>query len=203
MRTSTVRRRLAIPHGEPLLAWALAEYRGMRVPGPPMVPSKHWQALVALTPDSVWLSSAGDLRRFPLGEIVLASEARQPAGALRIDFAQGDPLVVLVADRGGFASRLRGEIRSFDKALQMRAPRALGMPDLPPDLVAQAGRAMRRANELRAAAGDDPAIDVEAQQSLDAARDLNHQARLAAVRELRGALLGQLDDHAASDSTHG
>ncbi|MGA2837861.1 MAG: hypothetical protein ABSF84_14805 [Acidimicrobiales bacterium] len=188
-RAGKVRRRLGIPLDEPLLAWAMAEYRGMRVPSPRMAPIRFWPACVALTSQALWLSNAGATRRFPVREIVLVSYASSPEGALRVDFMSGDPLIVAVVDDGAFHGRLAFEVRSIDTQLQMEARNALGVPALPPELVAAAERAERRAAQLRADYGDDPDLCIEAERHSADARELRHEARVQALRGLRLELL--------------
>ncbi len=192
-RAGKVRRRLGIPLDEPLLAWAMADYRGMRVPPPRMVPTKFWPPCVALTSQALWLSNAGATRRFPVREIVLVSLASSPEGALRVDFMSGDPLIVSVADDGSFFGRLGFEVRSLDTQLQMGAREARGVPTPSPELVAAAERAERRAAQLRAEYGDDPGLCHEADRHSADARDLRHEARVQALRALRTELLASSD----------
>jgi hypothetical protein len=188
-RAGKVRRRLSIPADQRLLAWALANYRGMQVPPPPLTPKKYWPPYLALTPEALWLSNAGDTRRYPIEDIVLASLAPRPRGAFRVDFMAGEPLVVLVADDGTFYDRLLFELLAFDTQLQMDAPFALGLPDLPPDLLAAAERAERRSAQLLAEHGDNPTFRLAAEQHAADARELLHQAQVTALRAQRADLL--------------
>ncbi|MGD0881812.1 MAG: hypothetical protein ABSB09_09620 [Acidimicrobiales bacterium] len=188
-RAGKVRRRLGIPSDEPLLAWAMGEYRGLRVPPPHMMPLKFWPPCVALTSRTLWLSNAGATRRYPVRDIVLVSSASSPEGALHVDFMSGDPLIISLVDDGTFFRRLTFEVRSVDKQLQMQARDARGVPALPPELVAAAERAERRAAQLRAEYGDDPGLCLEADRHASDARELRHEARVQALRALRAELL--------------
>jgi hypothetical protein len=184
-----VRRRLGIPPDQRLLAWAMADYRGMQVPAPRLTPVKYRPPYLALTPEALWLSNAGDIHRYPFEDVVLASIAPRPVGAMRIDFMDGDPLVALVADGGTFYGRLLFELRAFDTQLQMEAPFALGLPDLPPDLLAAAERAERRSVQLLAEHGDDPTFRIAAERHAADAREMLHEAQVTALRAQRAELL--------------
>ncbi len=188
-RAGKVRRRLGIPPEQSLLTWAVADYRGMQVPGEPLAPRNYWPPYLALTEHDLWLSSAGAVRRYPLEDVVMASIAPSPAGALRVDFTSGDPLVVLVGDGGRFYQRLTLELETYDTQLQMEAPFALGLPDLPPELVAAAERAERRSAELLTGHGDDPIFRLAAEQHASDAREMLHLAQVAALRSQRAELL--------------
>ena len=167
----------------------MADYRGMQVPMPRMVPVHYWPPCVALTDRALWLSNAGATRRFPLDHIVLASPAPSPDGAMRVDFMSGDPLIVLVVDNGSFWGRLGRAIRAVDVRLQMAAPDALGVPELSPEKLAAAERAETRAHWLLAEYGDVPNLRLEAARHAEDARALRHEARVDALREQRTELL--------------
>jgi hypothetical protein len=188
-RAGKVRRRLGIPADQTLLAWVVADYRGMQVPGPLMTPLRYWPPYLALTERELWLSSAGATRRYPFEEIVLASLAPDPTGALRVDFTSGDPLVVLVADGGEFRGQLDFELRAFDTRLQMQAPVALGLPDLPPELVAAAELAEHRSAQLLIEHGDDPAFRLASERFASDSREMLHHAQVIALRAQRADLL--------------
>jgi hypothetical protein len=171
-RAGTVRRRLGIPRGEPLLAWAAADHRGMRVPDPLTGPVRPWPPYVVLTDRSLWVGHRGATHRFALEDVVMASIVDEPDGALRVDFLAGDPLVVLVLDGGVLHDRLVREIRAIDRRLQLAAPRALGLPDL----------------SLGAVAGDGVLPGAGSRGEPPEAAELLHEAQLIALRELRTAL---------------
>ncbi len=186
-----VRKRLGIPPDETLQAWAMADYRGIQVPAPRMEPTKYWPPVVALTPGALWLSCTGATRRFPLEDIVLVSTADDPEGALRVDFMSGKPLVILVTDGGTFLGRLAARARAFDARLQMDAPDARGVPELPPGMVAAAEQAERRAARLLAGHAGDPGFRMAADRHMAEAHELRHQARVEALRHRRSEHLAQ------------
>ncbi len=171
-RAGTVRRRLGIPRGEALLAWAAADHRGMRVPGTLTGPVRSWPPCVALTDRSLWVGHRGATHRYGLEDVVLASIVDVPDGALRVDFLAGDPLMVLVLDGGVLHDRLVHEIRAIDRRLQLEAPRAFGLPDL----------------SLGCIAGDGAVPGAGARREPADTAELLHEAQLIAVRELRTAL---------------
>ncbi len=171
-RASKVRRRLGIPSEEPLLAWAVADHRGMRVPGRLAGPVRPWPPYVALTDCALWVGQRGATHRFGLDDIVLASIVDHPEGALRVDFLTGDPLVVLLVDGGALHHRLAHEIRAIDRRLQLEAPIALGLPDL----------------SFVSVEGDDAAPTTGFRYEPEGAAELLHEAQLIALRELRTTL---------------
>jgi hypothetical protein len=159
------------------------------VPGQPLGHLHRGPSYVALTEQKLWLSSAGATRCYPFEDVVMVSIATLPAGAVRVDFMAGDPLVVLVADGGGFYDRLVLELEAFDTKLQMEAPFALGLHDPPPELLAAAERADRRSVQLLTQHGDDPTFRIAAEQHAADAREMLHQAQVAALRSQRAELL--------------
>ena len=98
-RAGRVRKRLGIPHDPPLLTWAVVDHRGLQMPVQPLVPGPRY---LALTDQDLWLGGGGSTRRYPLEDVVMASIAPRPAGAMRVDFTSGNPLVIFVADGGTF-----------------------------------------------------------------------------------------------------
>lgn len=186
-RATTVRRRLAIPSDVPLLAWAQGDYRGMQVPGRPMLPIRYWPPVLALSPEWLWVSRAGAVRRFALDDVVIASVATRPRGALRLDFMEGGPLVVLIHDDARFRTQLDREIERRNAKVPMGAPTAPGVIELPVELLDEVAELGRRSELLQARAGGDLRAGVEADRLLDAAHERLHQARVVAARARRSA----------------
>jgi hypothetical protein len=189
-RAGTIRRRLGIPRPIPLLASAEADDRGLQIPCPPAVPTRDWPSYVAVTPDALWTSVAGTTTRFAVEDMVMASSTRGPSGTVCVDFLGGGPLVATVKDDGTLLEQLRRVLRVYDRELQMRAPRALGIPQLPPVAVAEADHARRQAEQLLATAGDDVAVRQAAERLEARAWEILHGSRVEALRELRRDLLG-------------
>jgi hypothetical protein len=121
------------------------------------------------------VSRSGATRRYDLEDVVMASLAGQPDGALRVDFMTGGPLVVMVRDGGDFYDRVVHAVRGVDRQLQMEAPVALGLPDLSARTVA--------------AHGTDRGT---VQRFPDGVSDVLHGAQVIALRELRSALRASL-----------
>ncbi len=188
-RATTVRRRLGIPRDCLLIAWTQGDYRGMQVPGEPMVPVRYWPPVLALSAEWLWLSKAGAVRRFALEDVVLVSVATRPRGALRIDFMEGGPLVIRIDDEY-FRNRLNLEIQRRDERLQMAAPAALGLPELPAEPLAEAAELRRRAEQLQERAGDNLQVRIEAEDLLDAARETLQQAQVAGFARPAGRAAG-------------
>ncbi len=198
-RSNRVRRILGVPQDVVLRAWALADYRGMRVPGPPLVGVAYSAPYVGLAGGQLWLTKAGARRQFALEDMVMVSAEFRPKGAIRVDFLEGEPLVVLVVDDGRFCDKLQAEISAYDRELQMDAEVALGLPDRSPELVARAEIARRRSEDLTRMAGTDRFVKMVAEGFVDEERELLHEAQVNALRQLRHALLAtQLVDRASS-----
>lgn len=198
-RKNRVKRRLGIPRDVDLVTWTVADYRGMRVPGPPLVGVAYAAAYLGLTDGRLWLTKAGALRQFDVRDMVMVSTEERPRGAIRIDFRHGEPLVVVVADDGRFARELGAQIAVYDRQLQMDAEAALGLPDRSPDLVARAELARRRSEQLTNMAGTDRFVRKVAEGLVDEERELLHEAQVQALRQLRSALLAtQLTERASN-----
>ncbi len=188
-RSNRVKRHLGVPRDMELRAWALADYRGMRIPGPPLAGVSYSAPYVGLADRRLWLTKAGARRQFAIADMVMVSAEARPKGAMRVDFLDGEPLVVLVADDGRFVEEMRAELAAYDRQLQMDAESALGLPDRSPELVARAEVARRRSDELTRMAGTDRFVKRVAEGLIDEERELLHEAQVHALRQLRGALL--------------
>lgn len=197
-RSNRVKRHLGIPRDVELRAWALADYRGMRIPGPPLDGVSYSAPYVGIADGRLWLTKAGARRQFAIEDMVMVSVEPRPKGAVRVDFMEGESLVVLVVDDGRFAETLRAGLAAYDRQLQMDAETALGLPDRSPELVARAEVARRRSDELTRMAGSDRFVKMVAEGLIDEERELLHEAQVHALRQLRGALLAtQLVDRPA------
>lgn len=106
LTVDTVRRRMELEDETPVLAWAVVDPRGMRLPGQLSVPKGVWPPYVALTTDELLLCVDFDTRRYPIHEVVTASLAIDPCGAMKVDFVEGSPLVLFVKDDGALLRRL-------------------------------------------------------------------------------------------------
>jgi hypothetical protein len=130
-----------------------------------------------------------DRRRYPITGMVLASVSWHPQGALRVDFAEGEPLVILVEDDGTILECLRCQIWDYDTALRLRAPPLLAVPEMSPVLMAEAEVEWNTAERLLTDAGESTSIRREAARSMMRARELRHQATVDGVRSMRRSLL--------------
>lgn len=106
---SRVRHRLGIPRAVPLRAWARAGYHGMQVPGASADPMTSGPPLVALTDGRLWVRAGGATRVFRIEDMVMVSQPTLPSGAKRVDFMDGGPLVIALADRDNLTTALANE----------------------------------------------------------------------------------------------
>jgi hypothetical protein len=190
MRTKLFRRvpnrRIGIPNGTPPVTWARGDYLGLRLPneGP-----KHWGVwYVALTRDDLWVCMGRDRRCYPVANMVLASVSWDPQGALRVDFIEGEPLIVMVNRAGALLDGLRQRISEHDLGLRLTAPPLLGVPDMSPVLMAEAEVEWNTAERLLAEAGRDESLRKEAARSMNRARELRHRVRVEGLRTVRNTL---------------
>ena len=188
-RVRRIRRRLKIPPDEPLHAWVMVDYQGLRNPAPELYPASPLPPCLALTGAALWLSNAGGSRRIALEDIVMASVAPTSPGDLRVDFMKDEPLLVHPLDDGTFLQKLISEIQTLDRRLQMQAPRAHGFPELPVEMVAAAEAERGWAAQLLAENGADPDYQRAALRHEAEAVEFIHEAQVAALRTLRTELL--------------
>jgi hypothetical protein len=195
--TGMIKRRLGIPNTTPLVAWARGDYPGLLVPGGVL---KHWGPIcVAVTPGELWVCFGNDKRRYPVPAMVLASVASNPQGALRVDFMEGDPLVVLVDDGGTIREQLRREIWDYDVGLRNGAQPFPALPETSPVLLAEAELEWNTADKLLAAGGEELSVHFRTERSMQRARELEHQARVDGLRAVRSTFLSYQVDSADSE----
>ncbi len=187
-RERRLKRRMGIPAELVLRCWALAEYRGMQVPDPPLPGVRYTPPYLALTDGALWLTRAGATRRYPVEDIVMVATEHPATDRIRVDFMEGEPLLIRVNDGGRFASTVEAAIQEYDKRLQLDATSALGLPEPAPELVAKAKQARTRSDQLMAAAGGDQVARRAAEGHLAEERALWHEAQVDALRQLRRAL---------------
>jgi hypothetical protein len=178
----------------PLVAWARADYLGLRLPDDR---PRHWGALyVAITPGDLWVAMGNDVRNYSVSTMVLASVSSSPQGAVRVDFMESDPLTVLVNDGGALLERLRSDIWEYDKSLRQGAHSFLGVPEMSPVLLAEAEVEWSVAERLFADANGNISIRHEAERSMRRAMELRHQAQVDALRGWRATLSSKKLDRA-------
>jgi hypothetical protein len=100
------------------MASAQGQVRGLRVPGPAWSGTRrHSRIDVVVAPGGLWVSGTGEVRRYAVADMVLASFADSPPGTVRVDFLDGTPLCVTLDDDGTVLEALRHEIWEFEKRL--------------------------------------------------------------------------------------
>jgi len=161
----------------------------MRIPGPPLVGVAYSVPYVGLADRRLWITKAGAKRQFPVEDMVMVTADPRTNGVLRVDFVEGDPLVVMVVDDGGFRRRLEAELTALDRRLQMGAESALGIPDGSPDLAVRLEEARRHSNGSPGPATSDHAVTTVSDGVVVEEQLLLHEAQVDALRKLRKALL--------------
>ena len=112
------RRGRSIPTGRDVMASAQGQVRGLRVPGPAWSGTRrHSRIDVVVAPGGLWVTGTGEVRRYAVADMVLASFADSPPGTVRVDFLDGTPLCVTLDDDGTVLEALRHEIWEFEKRL--------------------------------------------------------------------------------------
>lgn len=183
------KRLLGVPADIRLEAWANAEFGFHELPTRPFRGAHRMPASIGLAGDRLWLSKAGASHDVPIEDIVMLSVERRPRGAVRVEFMEGEPLVVLAADGGRLLSMLGAALARYDRQLQMGAQVALGVPAPSPDLAARIDTVRQRAEDLRRLGGDDRFVRLVADGYADEEGRLLHEAQVDALRDLRRALL--------------
>lgn len=118
MGVRMVRRRAGLPRDTRVLAAGRGSHEGLLLPGR-VSGGTRWHARldVVLLPGELRVAGNGGLWRYRVADMVLAS-ADDATGALRVDFLEGEPLVVRVGDHGPLVSGLRHQIEHHERALR-------------------------------------------------------------------------------------
>ena len=118
-----VRRRTGLSRNACVLAAARGHYEGLRLPGPVSAGTRwHARLAVVVLPGELRVAGSGGLWRYLVSDMVLASVAPDGAGAIRVDFLEGDPLVVTVRDGGALLAALRHQVEQYERAIRHDRP---------------------------------------------------------------------------------
>jgi len=128
MGTLMVRRRTGLSRDACILAAARCSHEGLRLPDP-VSAGTRWHARfdVVLLPGELRVAGNGGLWRYQVSDMVLASPGLDTTGAVRVDFLEGDPLVVTVRHGRALLAALRGQIEQYERALRHDGHLTLGL----------------------------------------------------------------------------
>ena len=131
------------------------------------------------------MTGNGETRRYPIEEMVMASFATNPQGALRVDFLDGDPLCVKLDDNGTVLETLRSQLWEYEKALLVTGRGVDDGLDLLPDRLAEADALLQQATAL----GSSQRERFEARDLMRQSAELRRMAMVDALRARRRRLL--------------
>ena len=118
-----LKRRARLSRDTQIVASARVGYAGLQLPGP-VSAGTRWRGRldVVLVPGELQVAGHGGIWRYPVADMVLASESGLAVAGLRVDFLVGGPLVVALSDRGAVLSGLQRQILEYERSLQTDAP---------------------------------------------------------------------------------
>jgi hypothetical protein len=113
-----VRHRTGLDRGARVLRSARASALGLQLPGT-VSAGTRWRGRldVVLLPHELRVAGHGGIWRYPLREMVLASDGGAGPGGLRVDFLMGPPLVATLDDRGALLRCLRFQVAAVERSL--------------------------------------------------------------------------------------
>jgi len=118
MGVRMVRRRTGLPRDACVLAAARGSYQGLLLPGQVSAGTRWYPRLdVVLLSGELRVAGTGGLWRYRVADMLLAS-TDDATGSLRIDFLDGEPLVVRVGDPGPLVAGLRRQIEQYERSLR-------------------------------------------------------------------------------------
>jgi len=178
------------------MASAQGQVRGLRVPGPAWSGTRrHSRIDVVVAPGGLWVSGTGEVRRYAVADMVLASFADSPPGTVRVDFLDGTPLCVTLDDDGTVLEALRHEIWEFEKRLLLDRAACDGTEldwalDVSPARLAESEALLTSALDC----SDDPLGTGPAGSArrdlIRRSAELRRDARVDALRRRRRRMLG-------------
>ncbi len=186
-------RATGVPEDRAVLATAHGDYRSLLLPGTSW-PRARWHqrpdVVVAVTPSEFWVSGDHGSRRYPIVDMVLASYGSSPRGALRIDFLEGDPLIVKLDDDGSVLEALRHQIWECEKQFLLDGGDPAWTLEVSPTRLAEADALLITA---MAEPGPPPGRRLtrsEREELLRRSEAIRREARVDALRRRRRHLLG-------------
>jgi hypothetical protein len=193
MGTLLIRRRTGLSRDAAILIAARGDFSGLRVPGPVSAGTRwHSRLDVVLLPGELRIAGNGGIWRYRVADMVQVSSDPDTLGAVRVEFLEGDPLVVTVRDGGALLGALKWQLEGYERALRTNRREAARL--VPEHLVD--GRFSTPVYTIT------PAIDllnahrkgdggtVVADRPDPEPRELAHRARVEILRARRRDLLG-------------
>lgn len=180
------RRGSTIPGDREVLAAAQGDYQGLQLPGPPWARSRwRWRLDVLVADGELWVTGNGETRRYPIEDMVMASFATNPQGALRVDFLDGDHLCVKLDDNGTVLETLRSQLWEYEKALLVTGHDAGDGPEVLSDRLAQADALLQEATAMEGGQRE----RIEARDLMRQSAELRRMALVDALRARRRTML--------------
>jgi hypothetical protein len=119
MRTLLIRRRTGLTRDVTILIAVRGDFRGLRVPGPVSAGTRwHARLDVVLLPGELRVAGNGGIWRYRVPDMVQVSADPDTPGAIRVEFLEGDPLVVTVRDGGALLGALKWQLEGYERALR-------------------------------------------------------------------------------------
>ncbi len=119
MRTLLIRRRTGLTRDATILTAVRGDFRGLRVPGPVSAGTRwHARLDVVLLPGELRVAGNGGIWRYRVADMVQVSADPDTPGAIRVEFLEGDPLVVTVRDGGALLGALKWQLEGYERALR-------------------------------------------------------------------------------------
>jgi hypothetical protein len=119
MGTLLIRRRTGLTRDASIVVAARGDFRGLRVPGPVSAGTRwHSRLDVVLLPGELRIAGNGGIWRYRVADMVQVSADPDTPGALRVEFLEGDPLVVTVPDGGALLDALKVQLEGYERALR-------------------------------------------------------------------------------------
>jgi len=177
-----------------VVARAQGDYRGLHLPGP--VAAHHaWHSHldVVLLEDELRIERSGQLVRFPMSEMVLASYCTDPRGAVRVDLLDGGHVCIRLRDQGQLMECLRHQIWEYEKSLVGDVSDIDWALDVSPAQLAEAEVAMDAADARLRATGTSLPEDRVAQDLVTRSIELRREARVDALRRRRQRMRSRTD----------
>ena len=177
-----------------ILASANGDYRSLRLPGASW-PRVRWRPRVAVTVTrgDLWVVGNHETLRYPVDDMVLASYGTDPRGAVRVDFLEGEPLIVRLDDDGSVLEALRHQIWECEKQVLLDGSGLDWALDVSPVQLAQADALFTMAMTGTGGPVGRRLGRAEREALLQRSEILRREARVAALRRRRRRMPGLPD----------
>jgi hypothetical protein len=183
-----------VPADRTILAAAQGHYRGLRLPGSAWSRSRwHPRLDVLVTAGQLWVTGNGETRRYAVADMVLASFATSPQGAMRVDFLDGGSLWITLDDNGTVLETLRHEIWEYEKGLLFDRTDLDWALDVSPAQLAESEALLTAALDVPGDHAGPGFSRLKRQDMMRRSAGLRRAARVDALRRRRRRMLGQAD----------